>query len=433
MAWSPGFPSDPNKRWPTPADHIVPPNQSFPTPTRINPLNVAKPETLIPSWLPLANGVAPDIYADFTSEGTTNHYWASSLIFNSFNAWRAALGGTYTRASNATFLRSGAIQTATTGVARFPSDGSGNPLGLRMCGAQTELCLWNRDLTNAAWTATTCTVAKDQIGVDGVAASASSLLATGSNATVLQAITSGSVNRTTGAYVKRLSGSGTINITQDNGATWTPIVPTSSWTFFSITPATLANPTVGFQIVTNGDSIAVDYFSQRGLSIIADVIATTTVTVSQVIDSLSFPFGGGTAFTAMLKAQGLAITNTVNMAYLDSGQNVADIIMYTPAGTKVNYRTLNQVNVLDATGFPASGDVSGTHKAALSGSATSRAYSTDGQTATTDAHALVGTSLSSIFVGLESNATSSIFGNVQQIGLWAGLSGADVASLSALP
>jgi hypothetical protein len=122
----------------------------------------------------------------------------------------------------------------------------------------TNSCLWNRDLTNAAWTKSNVTAAKDQTGVDGVASAASKITATAANGTCLQAITLASSARYQTAFVKRITGSGVINMTMDNGTTWTAIAVTSSWQRFEIPTQTLANPTVGFRIVTSGDAVAID-------------------------------------------------------------------------------------------------------------------------------------------------------------------------------
>src|SRR6266550_1934477 len=161
---------------------------------------------------------------------------------------------------------------------------------------RTNVVLWNRDMTNAAWVKTTMTAAKDQLGVDGVANSASSLLATAGNATCLQAITLGSSLRAQAVWVKRLVGSGTINMTMDNGATWTVITLTANWTRVTIPSQTLANPTVGFRIVTNADKIAVDYVQNEtavtGI-LESSAIATTTVAVTRAADALTVPFNYG--------------------------------------------------------------------------------------------------------------------------------------------
>lgn len=241
---------------------------------------------------PVLNGVQPVFFADFTTEGTTNHYWFQGAQYAGVAAWNTAIGATFTRATNATYFAGGLLQTAGSGSLRFPTDASSVPQGLRLSGAQTELAIQNRDLTNVAWTATTATVAKDQTGVDGAATAASSILATAGNATVLQSITSGSATRITGAYVKRLTGTGEIDITQDNGATWTPITITGAYVFYTLPAATVTNPVIGFRIVTNGDKIAVDFVSQRIASFIFDPIATTTVSVTQNADTFFFPTTG---------------------------------------------------------------------------------------------------------------------------------------------
>ena len=44
----------------------------------------------------------------------------------------------------------------------------------------------------------------------------------------------------------------------NGGTTWTAVTATASWTRVSVPTVTMANPVVGFRIVTSGDSIAVD-------------------------------------------------------------------------------------------------------------------------------------------------------------------------------
>jgi hypothetical protein len=136
--------------------------------------------------------------------------------------------------------------------------------GLRVWETRTNVVLWDRDLTNVAWTKTNVTAALNQTGIDNTANSASSITASVGNATVLQSITLVSSARFQSAFVKRISGSGTINMTMDGGATWTAITITASWTRVSIPTQTIANPNVGFQIVTNGDAIAVDFVQNEG-------------------------------------------------------------------------------------------------------------------------------------------------------------------------
>ena len=105
--------------------------------------------------------------------------------------------------------------------------------------------LWCRDFTNAAWVASSVTATKNQAGADLASNSASSLTASGSNGTILQSVTLTSRSLLASCYVKRLVGTGTVEMTVDNGATWTNItsqVVTGRYTRVAIPLQTLANP-----------------------------------------------------------------------------------------------------------------------------------------------------------------------------------------------
>lgn len=157
---------------------------------------------------------------------------------------------------------------------------------------RTNVVLWNRDLTNVAWTKTSCTAVKDQGGLDALSSTASKLTATGANGTCLQAITLASSSRVHSAYVRRLTGTGTVQMTQDNGGTWTTIVltPGAGWVRYTIPIQTIANPTVGFRIVTSGDAIAVDYVQNEAGQGPTSPIEISTGTVTRAADSLTFPY-----------------------------------------------------------------------------------------------------------------------------------------------
>ncbi len=156
--------------------------------------------------------------------------------------------------------------------------------GLLIEDSRTNVLLWDQDLTNAAWTKTSITATLDQTGPDGVANSATRLTATGANGTALQAVTLGSSPRYQSAWVKRITGSGTINMTMDNGATWTAITVTGSWSLAEIPTQTLANPTCGFRIVTNGDEIAVDFVQNENGTFATSPIPTTTAAAARAQD-----------------------------------------------------------------------------------------------------------------------------------------------------
>lgn len=151
----------------------------------------------------------------------------------------------------------------------------------------TNVVIQNRDLTNAAWVAVNVTAAKDQVGVDGVANSASSIVSTAGNGTILQTDALGSSSRRVSAFVKRITGTGTINMSTD-GTTWTAVTVTSDWTRVNIPAQTVANPVTGFQVVTSGDKIAVDLVQNETGPIVTSPIATAAASVARSVDNITF-------------------------------------------------------------------------------------------------------------------------------------------------
>jgi len=200
--------------------------------------------------------------------------------------------GTFTRSTTDTRLgQAGLIETVAADSVRREWDGSGNLLGWLIEGSRTNVVLYSRDLTNAAWVKTNCTAALSQTGIDGAAASASLLTATADAATCLQSITLASSSRFQTAYLKRITGSGTVSMTTDGGATWTDItasLSTTAWTRVSIPVQTLANPSVGFKLATSGDAIAVDGV-QNEIGSYTSIIATTSAAVARSADVLTMP------------------------------------------------------------------------------------------------------------------------------------------------
>jgi hypothetical protein len=215
-----------------------------------------------------------EFYRDFAGRKTLDHGAGPSI--------------TFTRNSNATFFDAdGVLQTATTNAPRFDHDPASSNVsrGLLIEEARTNLLLHSADLSNAAWTKTDITAAKDQTGINGAANSASSITATSANGTCLQAITSASAARATSAYVKRITGTGVIEMTQNGGTTWTAVTVTSDWTRVTIPSATVTNPSVGFRIVTSGDAIAVDAVQCENGAFSTSAILTTTTTATRAADS----------------------------------------------------------------------------------------------------------------------------------------------------
>lgn len=141
-------------------------------------------------------------------------------------------------------------------------------LGLFVEQGYTQTLLWNRDLTNAAWTKSNVTAAKTVTGADNVANSASSITATAANGTILQALTLASSQNVVGAWIKRITGTGTLEMTMNGGTTWVSVTSQlvggfNGFARVSIPVQTVTNPSVGFRIGTSGDAFGIDFVVQR--------------------------------------------------------------------------------------------------------------------------------------------------------------------------
>jgi hypothetical protein len=128
--------------------------------------------------------------------------------------------------------------------------------GLLLEGSVAQLAQHTNDFTQAAWTKTNITAALDQVGPDGVTNSASSLLASAADGFAEQILTAVSGAHSFSPYIKRLVGSGTVEISIDGGATYVTATLTSQWKRFTVSQ-TLANPALRIRVRTSADKIAV--------------------------------------------------------------------------------------------------------------------------------------------------------------------------------
>jgi hypothetical protein len=154
--------------------------------------------------------------------------------------------------------------------------------------SRTNSLLHSNDLTNVVWTKTNGAAAKDQIGPDGVANSASRFTASfGANATCLQPVISGSATRAFAPFLKRITGTGPISLTVDNGATWTVVPVTSSWASYNMTQAAVTNPICGLKVDTLNDAVAVTWNClETGVTACGSPIETTTLAVTKSASSM---------------------------------------------------------------------------------------------------------------------------------------------------
>lgn len=118
------------------------------------------------------------------------------------------------------------------------------------------------NLADAEFTKSNMTAVLDATGMRGDANGATTLTATAGNATAIaNAITDASDDQLTRWFIKRKTGTGTINITVDGGSTWqdvtTEVDSTAGFNECLEDQAALANPQIGIRIVTSADAVYV--------------------------------------------------------------------------------------------------------------------------------------------------------------------------------
>lgn len=186
--------------------------------------------------------------------------------------------------------------------------GNPNALALFLEGTpRTNIVLQNRDLSNAAWTkSASMTCAKTAAGADLAANAASTCTSSGANQTVLQGLTVASAQRNSSLYIKRRTGTGAIEVTRDNGTTWTAITGSLSSSIYKrvvsyesigcmyggciVVPAMTAiaaNPTVGVRIAASGDAVDIDLFQDETEDFPTSPITTAGSTVARGLEQAS--------------------------------------------------------------------------------------------------------------------------------------------------
>lgn len=205
--------------------------------------------------------------------------------------------------------------------------------------------LWSRDLTNAAWVKTNMTVEKTVNGLDGVTNTGNLLTATAANATILQPIVLASAVRSACLFIRRRTGSGTIQITLNGGTTWNTIVPTSVYTDYLVT-ATLANPSIGIRIVTSGDAIDVDFARIGNFGIATSPIESLGTATTRVSEGCTVSFSNNNALGTIdgcLVISG-AVAGNRNIATFGMNQVPRNDLALRVDGGNMNLRVIHVVN-----------------------------------------------------------------------------------------
>ncbi len=302
--------------------------------------------------------------------------------------------------------------------------------GLLVEESRTNLALWSRDMTNAAWTASNMTVAQTATGADGTLNAASTLTATGANATVLQSITASIAFYTYSVWLKRVSGTGNVDITVDNGTTWTTQTLTTSYQQFQV-PKNAANPVIGIRLVTSGDSVAADFSQTEAGSFATSPVVTTTVSVARAADVITLP-----SSTTLLSTP-LSLYAAVNVPQVNSviPWRAVEAVDIATGTANIRNNTSGGVWSGNLNAGIVNGPVvtTGRHKAASRNALNDVNIAVDGvlSTAVTSAANLT-TNITKIEVGNSQSASPrQLNGYVERIAAWnSGLSDATIKFLS---
>ncbi len=222
-----------------------------------------------------------------------------------------------------------------------------NPTGLLVEEARTNISLHSSDVSNAVWVASNVTKGSTSVEApDGTDNTTVRLTASAANGTILQSITSGSATRAYAVYMKRVTGTGNIDLTVDNGSTWTTKTLTSSWQRFDITQAAVTNPIIGVRIVTSAD--AIDFWGsdlQTGLfstSYIPTVASSVTRNAEAVstADVTAFNTDGTGTYYVQARNDHIGVGGSANdwgIFWLSQGSNLNRVFSTFNNGSGANF------------------------------------------------------------------------------------------------
>ena len=229
---------------------------------------------------------------------------------------------TVTRATTATRVNaSGLIESVASGIPRLDYFASGGTVGcpaLLVEPAATNLALQSRDLSQGVWVKTNVTAVKNAVGADGVASGAITLTATAASGTVLQAIVNISQSRVFSAYVRRVTGTGAVEMTTNGGTNWTAVTISSTYTQVACAAQTVLNGSVGFRMAVSGDVIEVDFTQSEVGPAFTSPIPTTTGSVTRNADVISV---SGAVSGAIGQTEG-TIYAEVDVRNITTGKNI---------------------------------------------------------------------------------------------------------------
>ena len=228
-------------------------------------------------------------------------------------------------------------------VPRFDYDSTLAAKGLLLEAPATNLLNWSETFattggTNNNWADTNLTRTSTNNTSPRNDATALRITASAANGTIISSAAIGtSASRVLSVWLRRVTGTGDIQYTLDNGTGYTTQVITSSWVRYSF-PATTAAQRVGFRIVTSGNAIEI-WGAQLETEVSTSYIPTGAGQVTRAVDTAIIAAGsnfsswytGGTTGTFVANWYGSASTATARSVIATNDQTTKHLHMYQTA------------------------------------------------------------------------------------------------------
>ena len=198
---------------------------------------------------------------------------------------------TFTRSTTATYVNSlGYVASAVINESRFECDATTlGAKGLLIEGAATNLLNFSETFattggTNNNWADTNLTRTSTNNTSPRNDATALRLTASAANGTIISSAAMGtSAARTLSVWLRRVTGTGNIQYSLDNGSTYTTQAITAVWVRYTFATTTAAQR-VGFRIVTSADAIEIWGVQLEAGTGSSSYIPTTTAQVARAED-----------------------------------------------------------------------------------------------------------------------------------------------------
>lgn len=276
-----------------------------------------------------------------------------------------------------------------------------------------------RDMSDASWAKVTITAAKTSTGIDGVGSSCSRVTATAGNGTILQTLVAAASNRTYSCFIKRITGTGEIDISED-GTTWTNItsqINSATFTRVFITVSQL-NAAFGLRIVTSGDAIDVDFNQFESGSFPSSPMATAGA--ARNADVLTFAFAGnasasvGTAY-AELSTEWASLDASTFASFITFGAGIVGPLSDNASAAATVIRMSDNVQSPTVSGLSSMNTAA--RKRGSSWGGASMSLTGDGVAPTTAAFA-GNMGSTAIQIGTNSTGTNQAFGTLKNVRIW---------------